>query len=325
MKLKEIGEFGFIKRISSQFNALLPEDILGIGDDCAVIPQGGSNLIVTTDMLVEDVHFLRSKISAFELGYKSLAVNLSDIAAMGGEPIASFISLALPADIDVDYMEEFYKGYNKLSAQHSVPLLGGDTTKSPDKLVINVAVLGKAKRPVLRSMAKPNQHICVTGPLGSSACGLHLVLNSLKGVDSLLSAHNMPVPRIQEGLLIGSAAGIGGMMDISDGMGSDMSHIIEHSGVGARIFLDKLPISEDCIATAGLYGLDPVELAVSGGEDYELLFTFDKEEFEHLAAEFKAEFGRDLYVIGETTESGKFEYMKDGLVVDRNLKGFNHF
>ncbi|MFO7654612.1 MAG: thiamine-phosphate kinase [Candidatus Krumholzibacteriia bacterium] len=192
MKLSDVGEFGFIARFSPAFLRELPEGVRGIGDDCAVIPPEAPDVgrtadrgpvadervqLVTTDMLVEDVHFLRRRIPARDLGHKSLAVNLSDVAAMGGTPSSAYLALAIPADLDVAWLDEFFAGFHELGREARVPLLGGDTTRSPGPLVIAVTVLGTCRHShlKLRSAARTGDVVCVTGWLGDSAGGLRLL------------------------------------------------------------------------------------------------------------------------------------------------------
>ena len=208
MHSMEKGEFGLIGWIREQFK--VPDGVLGIGDDCAVIPQrDGLETLVTTDMLVEGSHFLLEDIAPYSLGWKSAAVNLSDIAGMGGKPVGTFLSVALPKTLDDSFMEGFIRGYKDISDRFGCPLLGGDTTASPDRLCINVTVLGacEAGRSRKRSAAQPGDLVCVTGPLGDSAAGLKLVLERVTNHETtdseeetvLIERHYRPVPRIEEG------------------------------------------------------------------------------------------------------------------------------
>lgn len=320
MKMQQLGEFGLIDRIRKMTSVPDPSWV-GIGDDCAVIPlspeTGGapaSDLLVSTDMLVEGTHFLMEDISPRQLGWKSAAVNISDIAAMGGKPIATFLSLALPKTLPEQWMQEFMEGYNEISEKYGAALLGGDTTCSPDRICINVAVLGTCPRgkAKLRSAARPGDLVCVTGTLGDSAAGLRLILGGQKGAaPRLMDRHYTPTPRVEEGLALSCLPGVHAMMDISDGVGSDLRHILDESGVGARIDTGKLPISKELQALCSEKGWDPKELALSGGEDYELLFTMDPQETPDIP----------YTVIGEITanptvtwEGGSRDYM-----------GYKHF
>lgn len=278
MKLLSIGEFGLIEQIRRNFPET--EGVRGIGDDCAVIPQrSGLDTLVSTDMLIEGSHFLLADISPYELGWKSAAVNISDIAAMGGSPTATFLSFALPKTLADGWVDAFMKGYADISSRYGVALLGGDTTASPDRLCINVAVLGSCPHGTakLRSSAREGDLVCVTGTLGDSAAGLQIVLNGLDRstpeAQYLLGRHHLPTPRVAEGLSLASCPGVHAMMDISDGIASDLRHIMEESGLGASVELCKLPLSEELKSFCALQGLDAEELAAAGGEDYELLFT----------------------------------------------------
>lgn len=309
------GEFGLIERIRSRFET--PAGITGIGDDCAVIPQNsGEDTLVSTDMLVEGVHFLLEGISPWQLGWKSAAVNISDIAAMGGSPVGSFLSFALPRDISPQWIDGFLDGYGSISREYGVPLLGGDTTASESGLCISVTVMGKcpAGQGRRRNAAKVGDMICVTGPLGDSAAGLRAILSGDTASDIaqlLVKRHCQPIPRVKEGLSLAGCGGVHAMMDISDGIGSDLRHILDESGVGAEVDVQAVPLSDELRTFCTERGLDALELAISGGEDYELLFT----------AEEGCNPGIPFYRIGRITgESGII--WKGG---DRDYNGFRHF
>lgn len=297
----------------------VPAGITGIGDDCAVIPQrSGDDTLVSTDMLVEGSHFLLDDISAYQLGWKAAAVNFSDIAAMGGSPVGSFLALALPAGLPDGWVESFMEGYRDISAKYAFPLLGGDTTASQDRLCICVTVLGKSLsgRCLKRSGARPGDLVCVTGTLGDSAAGLQAILKHCPRTDEvpyLIERHYFPQPRIEEGLALAQCPGVHAAMDISDGIASDLRHILDASGVGARIVLQDVPMSGMMQSFCAGKGFDAYALAVGGGEDYELLFTVDPEAERGLGVQHT--------VIGNITQ-GK------GLVWEgsaREYRGFTHF
>lgn len=275
------GEFEFIAGIRKDFPA--PQGITGIGDDCAVIPQeSGWETLVSTDMLMEGTHFLRDDISAYRLGWKSAAVNFSDIAAMGGFPAGSFLALSLPRDIGTDWERDFLMGYGDISREYGFPLLGGDTTASGSIISICVTVLGKARIGASRrrNSAEIGDLICVTGTLGDSAAGLKAIIGGIPRIGvipELIQRHYLPRPRLAEGQELAASAGVHAMMDISDGIASDLLRILEESGVGAEVFTGKLPMSEEMRSFCAGYGFDPIRLAVGGGEDYELLFTVSPE------------------------------------------------
>lgn len=316
MDLRELGEFGLIEEIKQGIE--VPQGYLGIGDDCAVMPQkSGMETLVSTDMLIEGRHFLMDDISAYRLGWKSAAVNISDIAAMGGRCTGSFLSFALPKGLRKEWTDEFFRGYKEISSLYGCPLLGGDTTSSPDRLCISVTVTGEAPagKSVKRSNAAIGDLICVTGNLGDSGCGLKIILEG-SGQDAdaekLIARHYLPMPRVKEGMEI-AAAGASAMMDISDGIGSDLRHIIEASGVGAEIDTSMIPLSNELKSKCAEYGWDPLELAISGGEDYELLFTISEENAK------KIDFNH--FVIGKIISGDKIIWRGS----ERDYMGFRHF
>lgn len=333
MKLSEIGEFKFIDRISEMFQDLLLPEYTGIGDDCAIIPcNEEKDYVVTTDMLIEDIHFIKKRITPEQLGYKSLAVNLSDIAAMGGRPVGSYLSIGIPADTKVEYLDDVMKGYYKLSKKYQVQLLGGDTTKSKKHLIINIAVIGTCRKGEarLRSLAENNDIICVTGFLGNSAGGLEVLLHDLPGTKDnmqLVKSHHMPEPQINEGLWLAQNQDVHVMMDVSDGISSDLVHILSASGKSAVVHLDTLPISDALKRAAEKQDWDIDRLATSGGEDYVLLCTVKKSNFKKIRAGFQTTFGRDLYPIGEITDEANnlIKWMKNGKQIFLRQHGFNHF
>jgi thiamine-monophosphate kinase len=320
MVMKKKGEFEFIDFIRRHFS--VPDGVMGIGDDCAVMPSGGEELLFSTDLLMEGVHFLRSESSPEDVGWKAAAVNLSDIAAMGGTPTATFLSIALPKDAQGEWAERFIKGYSEISMLYDVPLLGGDTTSSLRDIAINVGIMGKcpAGKCLMRSGAKVGETIYVTGPLGDSAGGLQAILKVIDRtvlVQTLIERHKRPTPRIREGKSLMQSGKVGAMMDISDGIASDLRHIMEASGVGAVVSLDRLPLSEELKAVCNIYGWDIFELATSGGEDFELLFT-GPEGLEEITT-------FPLYPIGRITEGEDLIWTIDNQPVDLDFTGYRHF
>jgi thiamine-monophosphate kinase len=332
MKLSKIGEFGLIRRFSPPFLRNLPAGVVGIGDDCAVIPwKKNRNLLVTTDMLIENIHFLKDKITPWELGYKSLAANLSDIAAMGGKANSAFLSLGIPPDIEVEWLDEFFKGIRNLAKAENVLLLGGDTTKSSGPLVVNIGVLGEAHpaRVKFRSGAKAGDIVCVTGFLGDSGGGLRVLCEGkplFRDERYLVRCHHRPRPHLAEGAWLATREEVTAMMDVSDGIDSDLRRIMEHSRCGTLIHLDTLPISSPLKRVAKKYGWNPFEIAAAGGEDYCLLATVGPERFKKIASAFEKRFKRPLSRIGVITKAREeLVYRFHGKPVRLSHRGFDHF
>ena len=332
MELSALGEFGLINRIAPLFSHLIPNGVEGIGDDCAIIPISETeSLVVTTDLLVEDIHFLRHSMPAIDLGWKSLAVNLSDIAAMGAKPIGSFLSIGLPADVTVEWTDAFFEGMHQLSAIHGVPLLGGDTTRSPEKVVINITVVGKASSDKIkrRSTAQHGDVIATTGCVGDSAAGLWLLLNKIAPTpetEVLFGAHFRPRPHLLEGAWLAAQPGVHAMMDISDGIASDLPQILRASGCSATAELSQLPISSTLRNARDSYPWDIHDLAVGGGEDYCLLLTLDSSEAATIMANFESTFNHPLFSFG-TIVAGTptIRWSKYGAPIQLTSKGFQHF
>jgi thiamine-monophosphate kinase len=332
MELKEIGEFGFIERFKPWFEGLVSKTQVGIGEDCAIISGGlQDDWLITTDLLIEEVHFLRNTTTPEQLGYKSLAVNLSDIAAMGGSPVGTFLSIAISPDIDVEYLDAFMHGYHDLSVKYNTPLLGGDTTRSMKHLVINVCVLGKCKKGTARkrSMAAVGDAVCVTGTLGDSAGGLQVMLNwlSMSDINSyLLSKHLTPEPRIFEGLFLANNPFVHAMIDISDGIASDLNHILKASNVAANIHLEWLPLSQQLMNGASRHGWNAIELAVGGGEDYELLFTVAADQLDLVKQKYLSKFHVPVFQIGSIISgTPEIHWLKGRKEVILSTTGFDHF
>jgi thiamine-monophosphate kinase len=278
VKLKDIGEFGFIKRIESDCLIRDTNVIRGIGDDCCVFKISGEMaILLTTDMLVEKIHFLLSAIPPYQLGRKSLAVNLSDIAAMGGTPKEAVISIAIPGTVDLTILDGVYQGMKSMAKEFSVNLLGGDTTSSPEHLVINIALVGEAREDEIlyRSGAREGDVIFLTGPVGSSAAGLDLILKGREkeGWEDLIEAHHNPHPHIKAGRIIAGMKVANALIDVSDGVAADLGHICTESRVGAILQERMIPTTERFRKYCEKFNEDPKHLSLHAGEDYVLLGT----------------------------------------------------
>ena len=316
MNLKEIGEVGLIERIKKRVDkesrllrdSIPRNDIIaGIGDDTAVIESGGKNLtLLTMDMLIEDVHFTQS-MSFSRIGHKALAVNLSDIAAMGGLPKFCLVSLGLDKKITVSAVDEIYKGLISLAEEYDVQVLGGDTNSSPSGLIIDICLIGEVERErlCLRSGACVGDSILLTGSLGGAAARLK------KG------EYLPPIPKIKEARAILDIVKINAMIDLSDGLSKDLHAIASSSNVGALLYAESIPVAPDA----------EEKLALGGGEDFELLFTIPKGKERELLREIPARTGTDLSHIGEIVErdSGVSIRNRDGKISPLPAKGYEHF
>jgi thiamine-monophosphate kinase len=332
MRLKEIGEFELIGRIRTWMGTHPPSLIQGIGDDVAVISRGekdGKTLLVTTDILIEDVHFKRSWMDPYRLGQKALIVNLSDIAAMGGVPKYFLISIGLPKNLPLSFITSFYRGLKESAKRFRVDLIGGDTSLS-QKMVINICLLGEGKKNDLlyRKGARVGNDLFVSGTLGDAALGLKILQKkaSTEGIKGLIKKHLSPCPRIKLGQTIAQHHWATAMIDVSDGLLIDTSHLLEESGVGARIWEDRIPLSRLYRKWIRSYSKNPYHTALCGGEDYELLFTAPVEmrkKILSLALSSKI----PITHIGEILPQKKGFHIvgKDGKEYSPSLLGFEHF
>lgn len=301
-----IGEFGLIEHFK---RTLKPEGagILGIGDDTAVLPHDSKSfLLFTTDLLAEGVHFDKSTCSAREIGRKALAVNISDIAAMGGIPTFATVSFAVPPKTGLKFVRDVYSGLKKIARKFEVEIVGGDTS-SAEKIFISVALLGivEKKNLVLRSGARPGDLICVTGSLGGSLSGKHLRFT----------------PRLKEARLLVKRVKPSAMIDISDGLIQDLRHIMESSKAGAELNLSEIPVSREALKKNKGNEIKALECALSDGEDFEILFTVPKkhtEKLKQVSAETKCK------IIGVVT--GKRGHLElEGEAVTLEKQGYMHF
>lgn len=328
--LSSLGEFGLIDQIRARFpQPAAPE--LGIGDDAALLsPSAGSQVVVSTDLLAEGVHFDPGFGPARLLGRKSLAVNLSDIASMGAVPRWFFLSLAIPAGFPLETIEGFLDGLAEQAAEHSCILAGGDTCGSKGGLTVSVTIMGE-QRPELilkRTGAQLGDEVWVSGTLGDSALGLQLLLEGTRlgsEHDSLLLRQLDPTPRCDLGLKLAESRLVSAMIDISDGLLADLGHIGEQSGCGAEIKLGQLPMSSDFQDYGANLPVFPWHLAVSGGEDYELCFTAPLCNREAIQKISKTA-GIPLTVVGKVIDSRQVQaILPDGTNFQPSASGYTHF
>ena len=332
MKISELGgEAALIRLIRDRYGESSGGDLaLGIGDDAALIESGDGFLIVTADILIENTHFRMDLIDPELLGWKSVAANISDVAAMGGKPTYCFISIGLP-DIEVDIVEGIYRGVCDCSRQYGSSIAGGDTVGSDAGIVINVTQLGVVERTLAarRDGAKPGDSILVTNTLGDSRAGLELLLkHGLDGArevgSHLVKSHLKPMPRVSEARAAVGTGSVRSMMDLSDGLASDLAKLCDASGVGARVFASELPMSEDLRAGADILKRDAIELAAGGGEDYELLLTCPAPDAA-LVTQAIGSTGSKATTIGEITDGGAVVLISDDGTQSPMPAGWQHF
>ncbi|MCX6291664.1 MAG: thiamine-phosphate kinase [Bacteroidetes bacterium] len=334
-ELSSLGEFGLIEHISKAIELKNPESVHGIGDDAAVLDSQGKMTVVTTDMLVEGVHFDLTFQPLRHLGYKSVTVNLSDVYAMNATPKQIIVAIALSNRFSLEAIEELYEGMKMACDKYEIDLVGGDTTTSTSGLIISITAIGVANKDelVYRSGAKEHDLICVSGDLGGAYMGLQLlerekrifvenpnIQPDLGGNDYILERQLKPEARKE---VIEKLAELKvkptSMIDISDGLSSEILHICYQSGVGAEIYEDKIPIDPQTYERAREFNLDPTVCALSGGEDYELLFTIQQSDYEKLRAHM------DISIIGHITDknSGVHLVDKSGNMVKMKAQGWD--
>ncbi len=326
-KISELGEFGLIDRIAANVGAAA-NVITGIGDDAAVTAiTPGMQLLTSTDMLLEDVHFRRSWHDPYRLGRKSLAVSISDIAAMGAIPRWALLSLAIPADLPLGFIDDFTRGFLAMATEYGINLIGGDTCSSRSGLILSVTIMGEQLPDLVlrRSGAQPGDDIWVTGMLGDAALALKTVESGVEGNNYLLSRLLDPTPRVSIGLALAESGLVNSMIDISDGILADFGHIAEQSGLGGRICLNDLPLSAAFITHAEKISGSPFDLALTGGEDYELCFTASLVDRDKIV-ECVKKCGVEATPVGIVTSLPEVTVVSaDGTPCSLQVKGFNHF
>jgi thiamine-monophosphate kinase len=325
MKVRDIGEFGLIELLAEVVGKVQHADLVaGIGDDAAVWRTDRSLQLGTTDAMIEDVHFSLSNATWGDLGWKALAINISDVAAMGGLPTHALVSLGLPPETDIDSVVELYRGLAEAATEFGAGVAGGNISGAP-VVVVSVSLMGKAPHGVLsRSAASPGDRIAVTGHLGQSAAGLRMLNSGIEvdpeGAAFLRRAHLRPYPRVAEGQSL-VQHGVKAAIDLSDGLVGDLGHIGKASRVSATVRLDMLPVHP---VVQAVFGEESRRLALSGGEDYELLFTAGGGMIDRVRQAVAC----PVTVIGEIVEgdAGRVTVVDEsGAEVDCDWSGWDHF
>jgi thiamine-monophosphate kinase len=334
MDIGGIGEFSLIASIRRRMEGKYPPEIaLGIGDDCAVLrPQAGMEWVITTDTQVEDIHFHRAWLTPYQIGWRAMAVNLSDIAAMGAQPFAALAALTLPATTDEAFFDQIVNGLCDLGLQFDCPLIGGNLARDPARISLTFTILGRVPHgaAVLRGGARAGDEIWVSGRLGGSAAGLRTLLQSVPPTEAfaptLRLRYAQPRPRIREALFLRASEQLTSMIDVSDGLAGDLGHICDESGVGAQIMADALPLESGVREVATALGEDPLEYALRGGEDFELCCTAVPGALAPLRQGFRTQFGIDLTHIGVITSERALRLVQtDGAQRPLSPQAFDHF
>lgn len=337
-KISDIGEFGLIDRIK-ETTGRVPKNsrvLLGIGDDAALFKLSpGKICAATTDTMVEGVHFDLSYTSFFDLGYKAMAANLSDIAAMGGTPLLALVTLALPGKVGIRDIDRLYAGMQALARKHGAVIAGGDIVKSRD-LSVSLTLLGECdpKNLGLRSGARLGDAVLVTGDLGGSQAGLDLLKSTLRlcsgqeiknNKSELVRKHLRPEPRVAEAKLLVSRFKLHGMIDISDGLASELHHLSKASKAGIVIDQGALPVTEQAIVIGKMLGRDPQRYCLYGGEEYELLFTLPPREAIKARALIQKQ-GTACTIIGQVVKGGQVSIIaQNGKREKLTNQGYTHF
>jgi thiamine-monophosphate kinase len=335
--LESLGEFGLIDRLTKDVVIKHPSTLKGVGDDAAVIDCGKKCLVVTTDILTEGIHFNLVYTPLKHLGYKAVVVNLSDVYAMNAEPKQITVSIAVSSKFSVEHLDELYSGIYLACEKYNVDLVGGDTTSSLTGLTISITAIGEADKKdiVYRSGAKVNDLICVSGNLGAAYLGLQLlererkifesgvgVQPDLKGNEYVLERQLKPEARKDIiSLLKDISVKPTSMIDISDGLSSELLHICKQSECGCMLYIDKIPIDAETARVAEMFNMAPQTAALNGGEDYELLFTVSLSDFDKISS------SSEIRVIGHIAENEKGQklVLSNGSEADLKAQGWKAY
>jgi thiamine-monophosphate kinase len=332
--LRKVGEDRLVARFRDIASSALTKSILvGPGDDAAAVrTPGGRLLLITCDMMTEGIHFRRDWATPWQIGWKAMVQNISDIAAMGGEPAAAVASLAAPGDLPAEVPEEIARGLVSAASEYGAALVGGDLVGSPGPIVVDVALTGWVEEGLMlrRRGARPGDAIAATGALGASAAGLAwhqqgLPDDSSPEVARVLQAHHEPRPRLSEARAIAKTGLATSMMDLSDGLADDLPRLCAESGVGARVWCNRIPVDPACLALSRRIGKSALEMAIIGGEDYELLLTCSPSAVEQIAAAVLQIGGPAVTVIGEIVERTGVSFLGPDGEPMLPGSGFDHF
>jgi len=335
--INELGEFGLIKHLTANFKIKNDYSVKGVGDDAAVLDAKGKQTLISTDLLLEGIHFDLAYVPLMHLGYKAVQVNLSDIYAMNGKASQITVSLGLSSKFPLEAVEEIYKGIELACNKYNIDLIGGDTSSSKQGLVISITSIGyaDADKVVYRNGAREHDLLCVSGDLGGAYLGLQIlerekliylenpqIQPDLEGKDYIIERQLKPEARMDiVALLDEMNIKPTAMIDVSDGLASEILHLAEQSDKGITIYEEKIPLDPMTYETARELGLDPTVCALSGGEDYELLFTISQEDYKKLKHDV------DITVIGHVTDknSGCKMVSKSEKVHELKAQGWNAF
>ena len=324
----QVGEDEIVAAIAAIAGRERGRILLGIGDDAAVWqPSRSARSVITTDALVEDVHFTRATMSMEEIGWRAMTANVSDIAAMGARPVLATVALGIPA-LDAANVRDLYRGLVGCANLAGCAIAGGDLTRSP-VMSIAITVVGEVRPSNLktRSGAQTGDILAVTGPLGASRAGLSVLQGSITldetNASQALAAHRTPLPRVAEGRWLGASRNVRAMIDCSDGLSTDVARLCAASQAGAR--LTSVPVAASASAAAARLGEDPVAFALAGGEDFELLVAVAARAFGHLGARFYARFGRALHGVGTVEPGSAIVYAGGEGDVPLARTGWDHF
>jgi len=312
MKIKKISKFGLIERITKKSKK--KDVLIGIGDDAAVVKTKKGLEILTTDCLVEGDHFKKDWFTPQQIGMKAIEINVSDVAAMGGIPKYVLVSLCLPEDIDVDFVEDMYKGMWKTCGKYNIEIIGGNMTHSK-QIIISITLTGEVSRKnlLLRSGAKIGDYIFVSGPIGNGRAGLRVFQENLEDFGQVKKKYLEPRARLDFALKI--APYVNSMIDISDGLAPEIKHICDESKCGAVIYKEKIPINDDVKSTARALNEDEYNYALFGGEDFELVYTVTKNNLKNVQG----------YIVGEIVKGNEINLQDRGITKIIKEKGYDHF